>query len=76
MGFPSLFSVEDKVAFVTGAGSGLGTEFAQIMAEAGADVVCTDIARLRLHDRADPGHGRRMPGQVTGTTARRSAGRT
>jgi NAD(P)-dependent dehydrogenase (short-subunit alcohol dehydrogenase family) len=43
MSFPSLFGVEDKVAFVTGAGGGLGTEFAQIMAEAGADVVCTDL---------------------------------
>ena len=43
MSFPSLFSVEGKVAFVTGAGGGLGTEFAQIMAEAGADVVCTDL---------------------------------
>lgn len=43
MSFPSLFSVDGKVAFVTGAGGGLGAEFAQIMAEAGADVACTDI---------------------------------
>ena len=61
MGFPSVFSVEDKVAFVTGAGSGLGTEFAQIMAEAGADVVCTDIdeaAAQAMAKRVD-GLGRR-----------------
>lgn len=49
MSFPSLFSVEDQGAFVAGAGSGLGTEFAQIMAEAGADVVCTDIGEAAAH---------------------------
>jgi NAD(P)-dependent dehydrogenase (short-subunit alcohol dehydrogenase family) len=39
----SLFDLSGKVVFVTGAGSGLGVEFAEATAEAGADVVCTDL---------------------------------
>ncbi|MEM9398510.1 MAG: SDR family oxidoreductase [Pseudomonadota bacterium] len=35
-----LFSVRDKVALVTGAGSGLGESFAKILAAHGARVVC------------------------------------
>jgi NAD(P)-dependent dehydrogenase (short-subunit alcohol dehydrogenase family) len=38
-----LFSLEGKVALVTGAGSGLGRQFSEVMAEAGADVACADI---------------------------------
>jgi NAD(P)-dependent dehydrogenase (short-subunit alcohol dehydrogenase family) len=38
-----LFDLTGKVALVTGAGSGLGAEFAGVLAEAGADVVCADI---------------------------------
>lgn len=38
-----LFDLTGKVALVTGAGGGLGAEFAAVMAEAGADVVCGDI---------------------------------
>jgi NAD(P)-dependent dehydrogenase (short-subunit alcohol dehydrogenase family) len=38
-----LFSLDDKVALVTGAGSGLGRQFSEVMAEAGADVACADI---------------------------------
>jgi NAD(P)-dependent dehydrogenase (short-subunit alcohol dehydrogenase family) len=38
-----LFSLDGKVALVTGAGSGLGRQFSEVMAEAGADVACADI---------------------------------
>ena len=38
-----LFDLTGKVALVTGAGGGLGAEFAEVMAEAGADVGCADI---------------------------------
>ena len=36
-----LFDLKGKVAIITGAGDGLGRAFAEAMAEAGADVVCT-----------------------------------
>jgi NAD(P)-dependent dehydrogenase (short-subunit alcohol dehydrogenase family) len=36
----SLFSLEGRVAIVTGAGSGMGARFAQTLAAAGARVVC------------------------------------
>jgi NAD(P)-dependent dehydrogenase (short-subunit alcohol dehydrogenase family) len=38
-----LFGLDGKVALVTGAGSGLGRQFSEAMAEAGADVACADI---------------------------------
>jgi len=38
-----LFNLTGKVALVTGAGSGLGRQFCEAMAEAGADVSCADI---------------------------------
>jgi NAD(P)-dependent dehydrogenase (short-subunit alcohol dehydrogenase family) len=38
-----LFDLTGKVALVTGAGGGLGAEFAAVMADAGAGVVCADI---------------------------------
>ena len=38
-----LFRLDGKVALVTGAGSGLGRQFCEVMAEAGADVACADI---------------------------------
>lgn len=49
MAFPEPFNLEGKVAVVTGAGvGGLGHEFAVAMAEAGADVVCSDIDEEKL----------------------------
>jgi gluconate 5-dehydrogenase len=38
-----LFDLSGKVAIDTGAGSGRGANFAQALAEAGADVVCADL---------------------------------
>jgi NAD(P)-dependent dehydrogenase (short-subunit alcohol dehydrogenase family) len=38
-----LFGLNGKVALVTGAGSGLGRQFSEAMAAAGADVACADI---------------------------------
>ncbi|HEY0793665.1 MAG TPA: SDR family oxidoreductase [Chthoniobacterales bacterium] len=39
----NLFSLEGKIAFVTGAGSGIGQRIAQGLAEAGATVGCFDL---------------------------------
>jgi len=38
-----MFDLSGKVAVITGAGHGLGYQFAEAMAEAGANVVCADI---------------------------------
>jgi NAD(P)-dependent dehydrogenase (short-subunit alcohol dehydrogenase family) len=38
-----MFDLTGKVAVITGAGSGLGWQFAEAMAEAGAHVVCADV---------------------------------
>jgi len=46
----NLFNVEGKVALVTGAALGLGRSFAQTLAQAGADVVITDIDRDHLDE--------------------------
>jgi len=43
MSLPQPFNLDGRVAVVTGAASGLGIEFSEAMAEAGADVVCSDI---------------------------------
>lgn len=43
MGRLDMFKMKDKVSLVTGAGSGLGRIFCEILAEAGSDVVCSDI---------------------------------
>jgi len=39
-----LFELHGEVAFVTGAGSGIGQRIAVGLAEAGADVACFDLA--------------------------------
>src|SRR5690242_1546751 len=49
---PDLFSLEGKVAVVTGASSGLGVAFAQGLAEAGADVTLGARRVDRLADTA------------------------
>jgi NAD(P)-dependent dehydrogenase (short-subunit alcohol dehydrogenase family) len=41
------FSLEDRVAFVTGAGGGLGEVMSAALADAGAAVACADIRRER-----------------------------
>lgn len=40
---PSPFDLTGRVAVVTGAGGGLGSEFASALSEAGAIIVCADI---------------------------------
>lgn len=47
MSLKSLFSLTDQVALVTGAGAGIGKAISLMFAEAGANVVCSD---LRLED--------------------------
>jgi NAD(P)-dependent dehydrogenase (short-subunit alcohol dehydrogenase family) len=67
----TLFSLEGQVAFVTGAGSGIGQAIAIGLAEAGADVACFGHAsRGGLEDTADriAGLGRKalvLQGSVT-----------
>ncbi|HEY94822.1 MAG TPA: SDR family oxidoreductase [Dehalococcoidia bacterium] len=46
----SLFDLSDKVAIVTGGGSGLGREFCDVLAEYGADVVCPDLYKERADE--------------------------
>jgi NAD(P)-dependent dehydrogenase (short-subunit alcohol dehydrogenase family) len=52
MSIAQIFDVSGKVAFVTGAGSGLGREMAVSMAENGASVVCFDINAKGLAETA------------------------
>jgi len=46
----TLFSLENQVAFVTGAGSGIGQRIAIGLAEAGADVACVDLRAEGLEE--------------------------
>jgi NAD(P)-dependent dehydrogenase (short-subunit alcohol dehydrogenase family) len=48
-----LFDLKGRVAMVTGGGSGLGREFCDVLAEAGADVVCPDLHRDRAEETCD-----------------------
>ena len=45
-----LFDVSGRVAMVTSGGSGLGREFCEVLAEFGADVVCSDLYKNRAED--------------------------
>lgn len=70
-----LFSLEGSVAFVTGAGSGIGQAIAAGLAEAGADVALFDLARqsagLADTEKMIATHGRRalvLEGDVTSET--------
>jgi len=45
-----LFDLSNRVALVTGGGSGLGREFCEVLAEFGADVVCADLHRDRAEE--------------------------
>jgi NAD(P)-dependent dehydrogenase (short-subunit alcohol dehydrogenase family) len=57
----NLFDLSGKIALVTGAAAGLGAAFAATLAEAGADVVCSDIDTAGLARTVETvtRHGRR-----------------
>lgn len=53
MSHDALFRLDDQVALVTGAASGLGVQFAEAMAEAGAHVVLADVDTVGLERTAE-----------------------
>jgi NAD(P)-dependent dehydrogenase (short-subunit alcohol dehydrogenase family) len=50
---PSPFALTDRIAFVTGAGRGIGREIARTLADAGADVVAVGQSAPGLDESAD-----------------------
>jgi NAD(P)-dependent dehydrogenase (short-subunit alcohol dehydrogenase family) len=73
---PDAFSLAGKVAMVTGAGQGLGREFARALAQAGADVAVAEINAETGPDAADElrGLGRNAAFIQTDVTEPASAG--
>lgn len=58
---PALFDLTGKVAIVTGGAVGLGLEIGQVLAEAGASVVCSDIDAGKLGGAVDSISARGAP---------------
>ena len=58
----NIFSVENRVAFVTGAGAGLGREMALVLAANGARLACFDMdaAAMLTGEAAGTARGRRL----------------
>ena len=61
-----LFSLKDEIAFVTGAGSGIGQGIAIGLAEAGADVALFDMPASK----GPRGHGASREGEGTSGAGR------
>lgn len=49
---PSVYDVTDKVIFITGAGRGIGKGIAQVLAEAGADIVLNALTNRYVEETA------------------------
>lgn len=45
-----IFNIEGKTALVTGAGSGLGADIAEVFSESGATVICCDLSLAKLEN--------------------------
>ena len=58
------FSLKDRIAFVTGAGQGIGAACAEALAEAGAKVVVTDIIGPRAEATAARFRERGLPAEA------------
>ena len=69
-----LFAVDGAVTIITGAASGIGLAYAEVMAENGATVVMTDIDAARLNREATrlKNAGTRVEGRVLDVTNRQA----